>query len=112
MLLTPSQVFTRWANTHLDERDLAITGLLDGSLEDGIMLWNLLEEISGKKLTKIDNNPKMRIHKINNLVTSIKFVEDEGIKLVGIGAESMLISCGAPSSCRLQFRLFTYRRRH
>lgn len=84
------KVFTRWANTHLDERDLSITGLLDGSLDDGIMLWNLLEEISGKKLTKIDFNPKMRIHKINNLGTSINFVNDEGIKLVGIGAENII----------------------
>lgn len=35
--------------------------------------------------------PKLRIHKVNNLNISFKFMREENIKLVGIGSEG--ISC-------------------
>jgi filamin len=63
--------------------------LLTGALDDGKILWYLLTSISGKTLPKINPNPKFRIHKLENISVSLKFLEEEKIKLIGIAQESM-----------------------
>jgi filamin len=64
--------------------------LLTGALDDGKILWHLLSSISGKTLPKLNENPKFRIHKLENLSISLKFLEQEKIKLIGIAQEGIL----------------------
>eukprot|EP01128_Nolandella_sp_AFSM9_P005943 TRINITY_DN2974_c1_g1_i1.p1 TRINITY_DN2974_c1_g1~~TRINITY_DN2974_c1_g1_i1.p1 ORF type:complete len:2256 (+),score=483.29 TRINITY_DN2974_c1_g1_i1:35-6769(+) len=88
------KVFTRWMNTHLRQRELELEmgGLLRGGLDDGKNLWELLAEISNKEeeMPRYNRRPKMRIHKINNLLVSLQFIEKEKIRLVNIAAEDLL----------------------
>jgi len=58
-------------------------------LGDGKLLRALLEIISSKEI-KINNNPKMRVQKLENLNSSLEFLKREGIKLVSIGADNIL----------------------
>ena len=58
-------------------------------LGDGKLLRALLEIISSKEI-KINNNPKMRVQKLENLNASLDFLKREGIKLVSIGADNIL----------------------
>lgn len=63
--------------------------LFTGSLDDGSVLRLFLMGLSLKKLPELEE-PKLRIHKVNNLNISFKFMKEEGIKLVGIGSEGSL----------------------
>lgn len=86
------KVFTRLCNTFLSKYFLEIKEgtLLTGALDDGKILWHLLSSISGKTLPKLNENPKFRIHKLENLSISLKFLEQEKIKLIGIAQEDIL----------------------
>lgn len=57
-------------------------------LADGKLLRALLEIISSKEI-KINNNPKMRVQKLENIQASLDFLKREGIKLVSIGADNI-----------------------
>jgi len=58
---------------------------LTTDLDTGILLLNLLEQISGKSVaTNYNKAPKMRVQKIENVNFSLNFLTKEGIKLVGI----------------------------
>jgi len=82
------KTFTRWCNTYLVNRMLKVENLMT-DLGDGKMLRALLEIISNKEI-KINNNPKMRVQKLENLNASLEFLKREGIKLVSIGADNIL----------------------
>jgi filamin len=82
------KTFTGWANTFLSERLMKIEDL-EFDLEDGKLLCNLLEEISGKKVSH-NKNAKMRIQKVENNSYALRFIQQEGLKLVGIGAEDIV----------------------
>eukprot|EP01125_Pyxidicula_operculata_P021818 TRINITY_DN8667_c0_g1_i1.p1 TRINITY_DN8667_c0_g1~~TRINITY_DN8667_c0_g1_i1.p1 ORF type:complete len:745 (-),score=216.17 TRINITY_DN8667_c0_g1_i1:63-2297(-) len=81
------KTFTRWANTYLVERMLKINDL-EKDMVDGVLLCNLCEIISSKK---IPYNPKPRIHQQNleNLTYAINFLQREGLKLVNIDASAI-----------------------
>lgn len=84
------QVFTRWCNTFLSERQMVLNDL-STDLSDGVMFIQLLEEISGKKFPKHNRRPTIRAQKLENLSFCMKFLKEEGIKLVGIGGEGSFI---------------------
>ncbi len=54
---------------------------------DGIKLINLLEIIADTTLTGYEKNPKLPIHRVQNLGVALKFVASQGIKLIGIDPE-------------------------
>ncbi|KAN0030275.1 hypothetical protein ACTA71_010037 [Dictyostelium dimigraforme] len=83
------KTFTGWANNYLKERILKIEDLAT-SLEDGVLLINLLEIISSKKILKYNKAPKIRMQKIENNNMAVNFIKSEGLKLVGIGAEDIV----------------------
>eukprot|EP01126_Amoeba_proteus_P016162 TRINITY_DN17424_c0_g1_i1.p1 TRINITY_DN17424_c0_g1~~TRINITY_DN17424_c0_g1_i1.p1 ORF type:complete len:232 (-),score=54.75 TRINITY_DN17424_c0_g1_i1:2-697(-) len=93
---TQERVFTRICNSYLRQSHrgtIAEGTLATGSLDDGFLFRALLSTLSGKKeeevATRMDE-PKLRVHKINNLGRSLEFLKVEGVKLVGIGAEDIL----------------------
>jgi Ca2+-binding EF-hand superfamily protein len=83
-----SRTFTKWANTHLKGRGIALKNVV-GDLEDGINLCYLLEAISGEPI-QVNKNPRQRIHKIENVNRALKFIEQHDVKLAGTGAEEIV----------------------
>lgn len=84
-----TKTFTRWCNDYLSQRNLKIENLRT-DLSDGFLLHQLLEILSTETiLPKPRVNAKMKIQKIENLNTSLKFIKDKQIKLQNIGAEDV-----------------------
>jgi filamin len=75
-------------NHFLAERVLKIQNIVT-DFEDGLMLINLLELISSKKLGKYNPKPRMKLHKTENLNVCLKFLKEEGIVLINIGSEDI-----------------------
>jgi len=86
------RVFTKCMNVRLKTRDLSLNEekMLTGGLDDGMILWNFCELISGKSLKKINPHPKFPIHKIDNLSIIIDFLRHDGLSKIDIGAEDIL----------------------
>jgi len=82
------KTFTRWVNTHLADRNLKIDDLAI-DLADGIMLINLLEIISTKRIKKWNKKPRMHIQKLENLNKALDFIKKEGLTIVNIGANDI-----------------------
>lgn len=76
-------------NHHLKKRGMKVNDLRK-DLSDGKAMLALLEELSGQKLPKSNENPKMKIQKIQNINTALKYITDTlGCKLVNISAEDI-----------------------
>jgi len=82
------RTFTRWANNFLSERMMKINDL-GTDLSDGLLLINLLEIISDKKILNYNKKPKIRAQKLENTGQALNFLKQEGIKLVAIGPEDI-----------------------
>jgi len=83
------KTFTRWSNNFLIHRKIKINDL-ETDLANGLPLIHLLEEISGKDIgSKYNKNPKIRSQLLENTSVCVKFIQKEGIKLVGIGPEDI-----------------------
>jgi len=76
--------FTRWANEHLKTVSKSI-GNLETDLSDGLRLIALIEVLSGRRLPKHNKRPTFRSQQLENVSVALKFLADEGIKLVNIG---------------------------
>jgi len=78
------KTFTRWCNTYLVEKMMKVEDL-SADLADGLKLLALLEQISGLEVSPVYNKkPKIRVQMIENVNFSLKFLTNQGIKLVGI----------------------------
>jgi filamin len=82
------RTFTRWANNFLSERMMKINDI-GTDLSDGLLLINLLEIISDKQLQGYNKKPKIRAQKLENTGLALRFLKQEGIKLVAIGPEDI-----------------------
>jgi len=82
------KAFTRWCNEHLKKRGMHIDSLKT-DLADGLMLINLLEIISGKKLPRYNRHPIITHQKYENNNIALDFIKSEGLKLVNIGSEDI-----------------------
>lgn len=76
--------FTRWANEHLKTIDRSINNL-ETDLSDGLRLIALIEVLSQKRMPKYTKRPTFRSQKLENVSVALKFLHDEGIKIVNIG---------------------------
>jgi len=76
--------FTRWANEHLKTIDRSINNL-ETDLSDGLRLIALIEVLSQKRMPKYNKRPTFRSQKLENVSVALKFLQDEGIKIVNIG---------------------------
>lgn len=72
------QSFAAWLNHHAKARGstTTITNLED-SLEDGLLLIDLLEHLSGHKLAQPVKKPTLRVQKLNNLAIAFKQLRRE-----------------------------------
>ncbi|XP_055906888.1 filamin-A isoform X5 [Eupeodes corollae] len=83
--------FTRWANEHLKTIDRSIASL-ETDLSDGLRLIALIEVLSQKRMPKYNKRPTFRSQKLENVSVALKFLEDEGIKIVNIDS-SDIVDC-------------------
>lgn len=54
-----------------------------------MLLCALLEQISSKNVGIVNKKAKIRAQKLENTGAALRFLRDEGIKLVAIGPEGM-----------------------
>jgi len=86
------KTFTRWCNVSLNSRGMHIDDLIK-DVKSGLLLINLVEILSKKKLPKHNLHPRIPLQKIENLSILVKWLqEEEKIKLVNIGAEDIFNS--------------------
>ncbi|KAL0108256.1 hypothetical protein PUN28_015064 [Cardiocondyla obscurior] len=83
--------FTRWANERLKAANKHI-GDLECDLSDGLRLVSLIEVLSQKRLPKHNQRPTFRSQKLENVSVALKFLEDEGIRIVNIDS-SDIVDC-------------------
>lgn len=76
--------FTRWANEHLKFANSHIDDL-ESDLSDGLKLVLLCEVLAQKRLPKHNKKPTYRTQKLENVSVALKFLENQGIRLVNIG---------------------------
>jgi len=83
------KTFSRWMNNFLLERSISVN-ILEQDIQDGVVLHNLLECLSQEKIMPQPNKKaKLKLQKIENLNTCLRYVKSKDIKLVGIGAEDI-----------------------
>lgn len=76
--------FTRWANEHLKSINQNINSL-ESDLSDGLRLIALIEILAQKQMPKYNKRPTFRSQKLENVSVALKFLENEGIRIVNIG---------------------------
>ncbi|KAF7274400.1 hypothetical protein GWI33_012941 [Rhynchophorus ferrugineus] len=83
--------FTRWANEHLKVVSKHI-GNLETDLSDGLRLISLIEVLSQKTFLKYNKKPSFRSQKLENVSVALKFLEEEGIRIVNIDS-THIVDC-------------------
>ncbi|XP_066588237.1 filamin-A isoform X2 [Prorops nasuta] len=81
--------FTRWANEHLKVANKHIADL-EIDLSDGLKLVSLIEVLSQKPLPKHNKRPTFRSQKLENVSVALKFLDDEGIRIVNIDSTDIV----------------------
>jgi len=88
--LVQKKTFTNWFNAQLKRGGhVNLVNDLTTDLDNGILLYHLLECISGSKLPKITMKPRMRLQNIQNLNVCLQFIAHCGVKLIGISSEEI-----------------------
>jgi len=78
------KTFTRWCNEYLRVQGIQIKDI-STDFSDGVCLVTLLQVLSQKKVGKYNKKPRLRVHKLENVQLSLRFIESEKIRLVNIG---------------------------
>lgn len=78
------KTFTRWINDILRPRGIKIDDI-GTDLKDGLVLLNLLEILSKKKIGKWNKHPRIEIQKRENLQKVMEFTKAQQIELVNVG---------------------------
>ncbi|XP_043522612.1 filamin-A isoform X2 [Frieseomelitta varia] len=88
---TQQNTFTRWANEKLKTVNRQIDDL-EYDLSDGLLLISLIEVLAQKKLPKHSQKPVFRSQKLENVSVALKFLDDEGIRIVNIDSTDIVDS--------------------
>ncbi|EKD13561.1 uncharacterized protein L3040_008574 [Drepanopeziza brunnea f. sp. 'multigermtubi'] len=83
------KTFTKWLNTKIEPRDLAVVDLVK-DLSDGVILIHLLECLSNESLGRYAAKPKLRVQRFENANLSLDFIKSRGIQMTNIGAEDVV----------------------
>lgn len=54
-------------------------------LSDGILLIQLLEIIGDENLGRYNRNPRMRVHRLENVNKALEYIKSKGMPLTNIG---------------------------
>eukprot|EP01090_Pellita_catalonica_P021124 TRINITY_DN7829_c0_g1_i1.p1 TRINITY_DN7829_c0_g1~~TRINITY_DN7829_c0_g1_i1.p1 ORF type:complete len:1416 (-),score=265.14 TRINITY_DN7829_c0_g1_i1:772-5019(-) len=84
------RAFTNWMDYHLAKRDYFLQNL-ETDLTDGVLLVNLLELLSGKKLGQLNDNVDMTLNqRMHNLQLVISFLDSINLNPGKLTAEDLL----------------------
>ncbi|KAG9233714.1 calponin homology domain-containing protein [Amylocarpus encephaloides] len=83
------KTFTKWLNTKIEPRELAVVDLVK-DLSDGVILIHLLECLSSESLGRYAAKPKLRVQRFENANLSLDFIKSRGIQMTNIGAEDVV----------------------
>ncbi|KKY27199.1 putative alpha-actinin [Phaeomoniella chlamydospora] len=83
------KTFTKWLNSKISVRDVAVKDLVK-DLSDGIILIHLLEVLSNESLGRYASNPKLRVQRFENVNKSLDYIRSKGIQMTNIGAEDIV----------------------
>ncbi|KAI9818420.1 MAG: hypothetical protein M1827_000479 [Pycnora praestabilis] len=83
------KTFTKWLNTKIKARDLAVNDLVK-DLSDGVVLIHLLEILGNESLGRYASKPKLRVQRFENANKSLDFIKARGIHMTNIGAEDIV----------------------
>ncbi|KAK6584498.1 hypothetical protein PZA11_002722 [Diplocarpon coronariae] len=83
------KTFTKWLNTKIEPRNLAVVDLVK-DLSDGVILIHLLECLSNESLGRYAAKPKLRVQRFENANLSLDFIKSRGIQMTNIGAEDVV----------------------
>jgi actinin alpha len=87
-----TKAFTAWVNSHLKSRDIKLVNI-QTDLCDGVALIALMEVVGSTEEVPLKlarpSKGKMRIHKIQNLNVALDYMNENGVRLIGIGAEEI-----------------------
>lgn len=85
-ILAQKKAFTRWANVYLRMKKRKIDNIYE-DLGDGLNLITLLEVIGEEEKlpTRYHANPKMRIHKLENLKAAFDYMKSKGLMMTNMG---------------------------
>ncbi|XP_076681202.1 filamin-A-like isoform X2 [Andrena cerasifolii] len=87
--LLQQNTFTRWASEKLKAAGKQIADL-GCDLSDGLRLIDLIEVLSQKQLPKHNKKPIFRSQKLENVSVALKFLDDEGIRIVNIDSSDIV----------------------
>lgn len=78
--------FTNWINDRLSStRGANSIKNLSVDLEDGLALIQLVENLASKKMRGYNKAPEITAQKISNLDVMFTFLQEDGVKIIGIG---------------------------
>jgi len=84
------RAFTGWANHVLKQQEKPVhIEDLRKDLKNGLILINLVELLSEKKISGYIKDPKIALHEINNLNLALQLIKKEGIFTTNISAEDI-----------------------
>ncbi|XP_053983862.1 filamin-A isoform X1 [Hylaeus volcanicus] len=98
--------FTRWANEKLKSINEHIDDL-ESDLSDGLRLISLIEVLAQKKLPKHNQRPTFRSQKLENVAVVLKFLDDEGIRIINIDSTD-IVDCKVKLILGLIWRLILH----
>ncbi|XP_076379060.1 filamin A protein cher isoform X4 [Megalopta genalis] len=87
--LIQRNTFTRWANEKLKVINKRIDDL-ECDLSDGLVLISLIEVLAQKRLPRHNQKPTFRSQKLENVSVALKFLEDQGIRIVNIDSTDIV----------------------
>ncbi|XP_078037195.1 filamin A protein cher isoform X5 [Augochlora pura] len=87
--LIQRNTFTRWANEKLKVINKRIDDL-ESDLSDGLILISLIEVLAQKRLPRHNQKPTFRSQKLENVSVALKFLDDQGIRIVNIDSTDIV----------------------
>ncbi|CAO3696360.1 unnamed protein product [Umbelopsis ramanniana] len=84
------KTFTKWVNNKLDIKGAPHINNLGEDLTSGVRLIQLLEIIGDTSFGRYNQNPKMRIQKVENVNKALEFMRLRNLQLTNIGAEDIV----------------------
>ncbi|XP_004086056.1 dystrophin isoform X2 [Oryzias latipes] len=83
------KTFTKWVNSQLAKTGKAPVEDLFSELSDGRLLLELLEELTGHQLVKLERGVT-RVHSLNNVNRALHILQKNNVDLVNIGAADIV----------------------
>jgi len=81
MDFNPKKTFTKWMNNHLKKKGFAPLTAIHTDFETGIKLCEIINALYDVPIPpKINRNPKLRPHKLDNVAMAFKMLDDSKIK--------------------------------